>query len=218
MKETAVASEPRLSPHHDLVGGIPEVLGPWQLELLKDHGLRPEHTLLDLGCGTLRFGLVALEYLDPDRYVGVDPGRELIALGRQLAEGAGTLSKARAIADLEWLDAQEPMGVDFVLAQSVLNHLDEPGVRATVHRVARHLGERGRWLGTASFASDVAGVVTGRAHPRRPGEFVHTRMSFSWFAELLAKQGLAAERLPNHHPRGLHAFVAFFGERELASS
>jgi hypothetical protein len=40
--------------------------------LLRRFGLERHHTCVDYGCGSLRIGAKLIEFLDPDRYVGLD--------------------------------------------------------------------------------------------------------------------------------------------------
>ena len=42
-------------------------------------GLRPDHTVVDLGCGTLKPGIHMIRYLNEGRYYGID--RDCFALG-----------------------------------------------------------------------------------------------------------------------------------------
>lgn len=52
--------------------GRPWGTGPYLFEFVRDAGLRPEHRLLDFGCGALRLGIVAIPYLETGNYFGVD--------------------------------------------------------------------------------------------------------------------------------------------------
>jgi hypothetical protein len=37
--------------YKDLVGGDWEEIGEWQIDFWREHGLKPEHDFLDVGCG-----------------------------------------------------------------------------------------------------------------------------------------------------------------------
>jgi cyclopropane fatty-acyl-phospholipid synthase-like methyltransferase len=51
------------------------------------YGIRPNNIVVDYGCGTLRLGVLFIEFLDPDRYIGLDIDERILATGReQLAE------------------------------------------------------------------------------------------------------------------------------------
>ena len=43
-----------------------------------EHGLKPEHKLLDVGCGPLRGGIKFINYLEPGNYYGVDKRADVI--------------------------------------------------------------------------------------------------------------------------------------------
>lgn len=58
--------------HRAVVGGAWEQIGQLQLEILKAVGMKPSHRLLDIGCGSLRLGVRAVDYLDPEHYWGTD--------------------------------------------------------------------------------------------------------------------------------------------------
>ena len=56
--------------------------GLLQLELLKRNGLKPHHHILDIGCGALVAGRPIMQYLKPDRYVGIEPNLWLVEAAR----------------------------------------------------------------------------------------------------------------------------------------
>lgn len=189
---------------HGLVGGAADVLGPWQLSLLVRHGLRPDHRLLDLGCGTLRGGRFVIPYLNPGGYVGVDPIASLIERAWEVVDRETLWTWRPTLGSLELLGESANRTFDFVLAQSVLNHLGRDDIVSTVARVARVLAPRGVWLATARLDTDVAEVLEGPAHPHRPGEYLSVHMNPEWFRSLLGKHNLTMRREPDSpHPRGL---------------
>jgi len=67
--------------HRGFIGGLWGKLGLQQLEFLKSHGLKPDHKLIDIGCGCLRGGLHFMRYLDAGNYYGIDVNRSLIEAG-----------------------------------------------------------------------------------------------------------------------------------------
>jgi hypothetical protein len=52
--------------------GRPWAMGKYIFEFAVEAGLRPEHRLLDFGCGALRFGNWVIPYLDAGNYFGVE--------------------------------------------------------------------------------------------------------------------------------------------------
>lgn len=203
-------SNPFLSPLHDQIGGIPEILGPWQLELLRIFGLERDHRVLDLGCGTLRGGLHLIDFLEPDCYFGADPNQWLLDTADKFVLESQLSEKKPHLGDLEWADQLPDGSFDFVLTQSVLNHLDQQGIQQTVKRVDDKIAPDGLWLGTAHFSAEIATLTSDQIHPTRPNEFLTTKMNPAWFATLLENHGLGVEfRAPIEHPRALAPFQSY---------
>ena len=57
--------------HRQYVGGNWDEIGNLQFNFLKSKGLKPESYLLDIACGSLRLGVKAIPYLNPDHYLGI---------------------------------------------------------------------------------------------------------------------------------------------------
>ena len=52
--------------------GRPWGMGRYLFDFVVDSGVRPEHRLLDFGCGALRLGIWVIPYLEAGNYFGVD--------------------------------------------------------------------------------------------------------------------------------------------------
>ena len=124
-----------------------------QFKVITDLGLREEHHVLDIGCGSLRLGRLLIPYLLPDRYVGVEPEEWLIRDGIRYELGEGILAVKRP---LFCCDASCDFGhfgrnFNYVMMQSVVTH-------APLHWVER-------------AARDLSGVVSA-AHGRIIGTYL----------------------------------------------
>ena len=53
------------------IGGMWEEIGQLQFDYLRNDGLRPDHSMLDIGCGTLRGGRHFIAWLSPGKYTGL---------------------------------------------------------------------------------------------------------------------------------------------------
>ena len=53
-------------------------VGEMQFAYLVKHGLRPDHRILDIGCGNLRAGWRVIQYLNSGNYYGVDISPEIL--------------------------------------------------------------------------------------------------------------------------------------------
>ncbi len=114
--------------HRNLVGAMWEEAGQHQLDFLRASGLRPEHRLLDLGCGCLRAGVKLIPYLDPGNYYGVDAERRLIEVGYAVelrkAGIQARLPRANLYTSRVFRHGRlEPASIDMGACVSVMTHL-----------------------------------------------------------------------------------------------
>lgn len=100
-----------------------------QFQLLIDLGLRDYHRFLDVGCGSLRLGRLAIPYLLANRYFGVEPERDILDAGCRMHFGAALdqsqviAAKGARFAHNETFDFSFTGGpVDFIFAQSIASH------------------------------------------------------------------------------------------------
>jgi len=112
---------------HTAVGGMWDRLGTLQFEYLRDAGLVHHHSLLDIGCGTLRAGRHFIRYLDADRYTGIDISPAAMSYARDVVRGESLLEKypRLILCSDKALNFCELKGktFDYILAHSVFTHL-----------------------------------------------------------------------------------------------
>jgi SAM-dependent methyltransferase len=70
--EAAPVNKRFLKEGHHRQYGRPWAMGRYLFDFVVGSGLRPEHRLLDFGCGALRLGIWVIPYLEPGNYFGVD--------------------------------------------------------------------------------------------------------------------------------------------------
>ncbi|GIU83695.1 MAG: type 12 methyltransferase [Acidimicrobiales bacterium] len=146
-RATRRPARPRLD--HGLgIGGMWERIGRLQFEFLVSEGLRPEHRLLDIGCGALRGGLHFVRYLHPGNYYGVEVEPRNLAAARTNLAAAGLVDRRPHLRKTSLFDVDFGVSFDFVLAQSVFTHLPLNPIRTCLCAVAAVLGEHGRFYAT----------------------------------------------------------------------
>lgn len=122
-----------------------------QFTYLVQHGLRENHRLCDVGCGSLRAGRLFIPYLAEDCYYGIEPEEWLLdeGLWRHVGSTLQMLRRPRFITGRRDFPLQE-FGVrfNFILAQSVLTHTDQEQVRTFLGNAAACLAEGGEILAT----------------------------------------------------------------------
>ena len=202
--------------HRQAVGGLWEEMGELQFRLLQGVGLRPEHHLLDVGCGSLRGGVRFVEYLEPGHYVGVDADERLLEAGRRELGAAGLDGKgARLVSrsDFEFRDLGETF--DFAIAQSLWSHLPFNSIARCLTGVSRVLKPGGIFVATffpnpgprlrtePVEASTTDGTVLKTHVDRDP--YFYDPAIFPWLCE---GSDLTCEyRGDWGHPRGQHLLV-----------
>lgn len=141
--------------HHRAFVGQPErydLAAGSQFALLFLLGLREHHRLLDFGCGSLRLGRLAIPYLKPDSYFGIEPEKRLVDEGLEHEIGRDALALKRPRFQHNDDYAVDGFGVafDFIIAQSVFSHAGEAPLRRALAAFAGGLSPTGmvvaNWL------------------------------------------------------------------------
>lgn len=100
------------------IGGAFDIIGQIELKLLQRFGLRPEHYLVDVGCGSGRLAKPLSRYLT-GRYLGFDLVADLVAHARQITNRPDWRFETIDHIGIPEKDGQ----ADFVCFFSVLTHL-----------------------------------------------------------------------------------------------
>ena len=96
----------------------------FQISFLRLAGLRPEHELLDVGCGTLRGGGPIIEFLRPGHYCGIDVRADLLSEARKEVRERSLDMKAPRLLTVDDFLREKPRGqFDFAWSYSTLIHM-----------------------------------------------------------------------------------------------
>lgn len=179
------------------VGGLWEQMGQQQFDFLVSEGLLPRHTMLDIGCGTLRGGQYFIRYLERGHYSGFDISSGGIKKARELVEREGLGNKnpdlrVNEAKDLKFRDYQG-MAFDFILAQSVFSHLMEEHIEEAFVHVSSIMNPNSKFFFTFHI---------GEYRERRSNTDFQYPLSF--FEKLAKKYRFHLENRSSdyNHPRG----------------
>jgi SAM-dependent methyltransferase len=207
--------------HRRAVGGLWDTLGPHQFEFLVHHGLRPEHSLLDVGCGSLRAGIHLARYLEPGHYAGIDIDADLLRAGRAELRREGLEDRSVTLMQMDDFDFRR-LGrtFEFALAHSVFTHLPLNKIFQCIIRVEDALELGGRFFATyhenpgdcrdlepiqADYLDPVSGEVRRRRtfYDRNPFHY-----SFDVFEWICDGTGLRVQNFGDWgHPRGQRMLI-----------
>lgn len=121
-----------------------DLIGAAQFALLYALGLRAHHRLLDIGCGSLRAGRMLIAYLEPRRYVGVEPEQWLIdqAVEREIGQSMIAIKQPR-FDDSSDFKLGHLGQFDFVLVQGVATNTGPALLPALLAAIKTTLGRDG---------------------------------------------------------------------------
>jgi SAM-dependent methyltransferase len=180
-----------------------DFMGATQFRLLTTLGLRENHKLLDLGCGSLRAGRFLMMDLARGHYFGIEPNDWLIedAITHDFGADLVALRKPRFLHNDQFDAAEFDERFDHIVAQSIFSHAGPEMVGQAMQNCAAVLARQGLILATI-IRSDDAPDLTVEA----PG---CTSYAPERVLELAAAAGLSGSALPWFHPRRTwYAFAA----------
>jgi SAM-dependent methyltransferase len=135
--------------HRRTIGNVPEwdYMGKIQLDYLVERGLKPEHYLLDVGCGPLRAGIHFIEYLETGHYAGVDQHADMLETAREVElPKHGLASKQPHLLANQLFEFGEfGMTFDYAMAQSVFTHITLNAIMRCLVEMSRVLKPGGRF-------------------------------------------------------------------------
>ncbi len=162
-------------------------------------GLKPDHVLLDVGCGALRGGGRFIEYLDAGNYLGLDSEKRLIDLGikNEVSRGLIRRKSPEFVVSNNFEFERFSKRPDFAIAQSLFTHLRESDIRSCLEKLRAVIKRGGRLYATWFIVDEPHVNQADRSHSHR---------SFRYPCETIKTLGLQTGWQPRYigawgHPR-----------------
>lgn len=184
--------------HYKAYVGPPEnydIGGFTQFSLLVNLGMRQQHNLLDVGCGSLRGGKLFLAYLLPKHYCGIEPNEWLVKEGieNEIGNDMVQIKEPVFVYDDNFALSAFDRNFDFIMAQSIFSH-------ASVSQIKLCLGEAKKVLTESGIFA--ASYVQGKENYEGedwvyPGLVTYTP---EYMESLAVEQGLVCKHLKWNHP------------------
>jgi SAM-dependent methyltransferase len=141
-------------PHYRAYVGPPgdyDLIAAMTFNLLTTLGLRQHHSLLDVGCGSLRIGRLLIPYLNRGKYFGIEPNEWLVEEGSRHELGEALLQIKRPtffFSNSPETIAQAKVSFDFALAQSIFSHCGLELIKNWLRAISRSLAQNGALIAT----------------------------------------------------------------------
>jgi SAM-dependent methyltransferase len=141
-------------PHYRAYVGPPEdydLIAAMTFNLLTTLGLRQHHSLLDLGCGSLRIGRLLIPYLNRGKYFGLEPNKWLVEEGikREMGETSVQIKRPTFFfTDSPEAITQAKVSFDFAVAQSIFSHCGLDLIKGWLSAISRSLAGDGALVAT----------------------------------------------------------------------
>jgi SAM-dependent methyltransferase len=141
-------------PHYRAYVGPPEdydLIAAMTFNLLTTLGLRQNHSLLDVGCGSLRIGRLLIPYLNRGKYFGIEPAEWLVAAGIKHELGEAVVETKRPtffFTDSPGILKRANISFDFALAQSIFSHCGLDLIKGWLSAISGSLGQNGALVAT----------------------------------------------------------------------
>ncbi|GGS58620.1 methyltransferase [Planobispora rosea] len=170
-------------------------LGQMQFDYLRRHGLRPDHRMLEIGCGNLRAGRLFIDYLDGGNYYGLDISPDILIAAQKTLTEYGLRDKLphlTPVRDLRFAFLPDA-SFDVVHAHSVFSH-------SPLHVIEECFAHVGRIMRPGGWFDFTFDRTEGREHQVLREDFYYRTETL---LDLAAKHGLAArfmddwEKLPH---------------------
>jgi SAM-dependent methyltransferase len=140
--------------HYRAYVGPPEdydLIAAMTFNLLTTLGLRQHHSLLDVGCGSLRIGRLLIPYLNRGKYFGIEPNTWLVEEGikRELGETLVQIKRPTFFfTDSPGAVTGAEISFDFVVAQSIFSHCGLDLIKGWLSAISRSLAQGGALVAT----------------------------------------------------------------------
>ncbi|MFE9648730.1 class I SAM-dependent methyltransferase [Streptomyces sp. NPDC006365] len=174
-------------------------IGRMQFDYLVRHGLKPQHRMLEIGCGNLRAGRLFIDYLESGNYYGIDISPDILIAAQDtlVREGLQTKLPHLTLTDDLTFAFLPDAYFDVVHAHSVFSHSPQDVIEQCLAHV-------GRVLAPGGFFDFTFDRTEGREHQVLHEDFYYRTETL---VQLAAKHGLSAqfmddwEKLPHRQSK-----------------
>jgi hypothetical protein len=191
--------------HRTYVGGNWDAVADGTLAFLVSQGLRPDHVLLDIACGSLRLGSRAIPYLNVGNYLGLDKEASLIDAGLENELDSKLVADRRPefVISESFEFSRFSRKPDFAAAYSLFTHLTPDAIDLCLQNLAPAINPE-----TTLFVTFQKRNPFWR-NPTRSNSFASFRYSTSEMLEFGRRNGFVGEYLGAWMPEAVQKVVRY---------
>jgi hypothetical protein len=180
-----------------------DIAAAMQFNLLTFLGLRDNHYLLDVGCGSLRAGRLFIPYLQPSRYFGMEPEQWLIDEGiqKEIGQDLIRIKQPKFSNDPDFTLTVFRQQFDFILAQSIFSHTSQTQMKRCLSEAKKSMQPSAMFAATY-FKGDANYTGEEWVYPG------HTSFRPDIMDRMAEELGLVCKHLDWPHPHG-QSWVVF---------
>lgn len=172
-----------------------DLISAMVINLLTGAGLRAHHSVIDVGCGSLRIGRMLIPFLNTGNYIGVEPNKWLVMDGIRHETGRDIIDMKRPhFVFADSISDVRLRNIDFAIAQSIFSHTSTTLFAQWLSELSDALAQTGCLFAT---------VITGEHDSGEEGWVYPGCVTFApqTIATLATNAGFVLHKLDHWHPR-----------------
>lgn len=200
--------DPKFTLDADEENRLERIVGPrdvwkhtqkFQFEFLLNQGVKPDHRVLDIGCGVLRYGVVMIDYLEAGNYHGTDIRARCINEGQALVDKLGLNEKSPNLLVSKDFGRKFEGKFDTMTCFQLFYHLEDDLGIDLLHRIRDGLKPDGRAFADVNYLFGKEGQTWKR--------FPFLKRSLERYQEMSDEAGLKMQNLGSLGSLGFDAPV-----------
>ena len=146
-KSKSLPMGPESESHHNY-NGRPWCLGLDHYDYLISKGLKPDDSFLDIGCGALRTGIHVIDYLNAEKYCGIDHHKAALDVAQEYEIPLNRLGDKRPtlLHSANFEIEKTGRTFDWIFAFAVVNHLDDDMFKTALCAFHKSLNPGGKLI------------------------------------------------------------------------
>jgi len=170
-------------------------------DFLIGDGLKPNHNVLDIGCGSLRVGKYLIPFLDTGKYYGLEPEKQALADGIKYEVGKDVMDikHPKFLYNSNFDFSGFTASFDFIIASSIFIHCGVEQFKKCLCNLINYLNNHTRLYITIKLSDKTREYPWVGRKRYTYSSHSETEYNLKHFNAILNKYGVVATRVPISH-------------------